>query len=631
MAWTPALLLRVKSRAPRDPLPSEMAYTSTQHCTEYQSTIAHPERGWTASSNTELKRGYCLSFASMSRYGEPSAFSSPSRQLQAHHTTPATPDRHQLQSVGTHTPHEPSIFCHRCLTNQRIHLELLSAYDDESSSSSYASSSTLPLGSYEAYKADLDARYPIVCEKCRPAVEGKIKERDDVARRWIWRKWMERGRESEGAGGVPQSMGWKAPSGAVRGRGLDYERRRKRKRKQLKMLNAAIRWTLIAMGPLHTLSFHTMTSQSHQISLLLDRTLPSGWPVATLNRYAWPLAGLANVTVGMQAYSEEGCEDNQGAETGRRPTKRFTIRALHYLTYCQIIDTQLGEAWAHYAPANPVLERIPASAFACVCLALQVILLLLYLSRHPGSRRLTYTQRATETNQADQTRDVFDSLSHSLSQVTDSISAGSPGLHGGNEEGGAVFGQTTWASTNERSIPPAWPNEHPLQASLPRRDEAMELDAPIGAAQGTSMDWQPTPPPENIAAHQMQHRSPPPSPTPASRSSVFGPQKFYVPEEPIGGLEESFSRGLSLGANSGEQPDVNMQAALAKRSRKVQGAVLVAVLGLGIGVLTVVWHKQQGGSSGHGRLYETGRNMYSSFLEWLQSRWIALSDAHHTM
>lgn len=571
----------------------------------------------------------------MSQYGEPSAFASPSMQIQSpirDHTTPGTPERHQPTSIDTPKPQEPSIFCHRCLTNQRIHLELLSAYDDESSSSSYASSSNLPLGSYEAYKADLDARYPIVCEKCRPAVEGKIKERDDVARRWIWRKWMERGREVEGAGEGSQSMGWKAPSGAGRGRGLDNERRRQRRKHQLNVLTSAFRWTLIAMGPLHTLSFHVMTSQAHQIALLLDRTLQSGWPVATLTKYAWPLAGLANVTVGMQAYPQEDCEDCQGVESGHRPTRRFTIRALHYLTYCQIIDTQLGEAWVHYAPALPVLQRIPASAFACVCLAIQTILLLLYLSRHHESRRATNRQGATETTQAAKTRDVFDSLSHSLSQVTDSISAGSLALHGGGgEEGGAVFGQTTWASNNERSIPPAWPNEQPLQPSLPRRDEPMELDIPVGAAQGISMDWQPTPPPETIAAHHMQHRSPPPSPTPASRSSVFGPQKFYMPEEPIGGLEESFSRGMSLGAISGEQEDVDMEMALAKRSRKVQGAVLVAVLGLVIGVLTMVWHKQQERPSGHGRVYRTGRSMCSSFVEWLQNRWIALSDARHAM
>jgi hypothetical protein len=145
------------------------------------------------------------------------------------------------------------------------------------------------------------------------------------------------------------------------------------------------------------------------------------------------------------------------------------------------------------------------------------------------------------------------------------------------------------------------------------------------------MDWQPTPPPENIAAYQMQHRSPPRSPTPASRSSVFRPQKFYMPEEPIGGLEESFSRGMSLGAKSGEQEDVDMETALAKRSRKVQGALLVAVLGLGIGVMSLGWHSWQEGPSGHGSVYETEHSMYSSFVEWLQIRWVALSDARHAM
>ncbi|PWN19521.1 hypothetical protein BCV69DRAFT_284148 [Microstroma glucosiphilum] len=566
----------------------------------------------------------------MSGRGE--LFASPARHVQAStrdHTTPSTPIRHQLQSDGTPTPQEPSIFCHRCLTNQRIHLELLSAYEDETSSSSYASSSSLPVGSYEAYKADLEARYPLLCDRCRPAVESKIKERDDIARRWIWRKWMERNRGEETAGQGSQSTGWKAPTGAVRGRGLDYERRRKRRKSQLKMIESAMRWTLIAMGPLHTFSNHLMTSQAHQISLVLSRTLPSGFPVATLSRYAWPLAGLANCTAVLQSHPQEVEEGDEGAGSGRRPARRSMIRALHCLTYCQIIDTQLGAAWVRYVPASSILQRIPASAFGCVCLALQVVLLLLCILRRPVSPTIMKRPRATDTKHPNEYQDVFDSLSQSLSQVTDSISAGSAALQGG-EEPGAVFGQTTWASANERTVPSSWRNEQTLQPSQARRDEPMELDAPVAPAQVTSMDWQPTPPPEHTSVHQHQHRSTPSSPTPASRSSIFGPQKFYVPEEPIGGLEESFSRGLSLGATSEEREDVDMEAALPKYGGMVQGAVLVAMLGLVIGLLTVVWHKSQESPSGYVRVYKTGRVTCSSIARWVKSRWLA-SNADYAM
>lgn len=439
---------------------------------------------------------------------------------------------------------------------------------------------------------------------------------------------MERGREGEGAGEGSQSIGWKAPPGVGRHRGLDYERRQKRRTKQYKMLRSAIRWTLIAMGPLHTLSFHLMNSQAHQISLFLNRNLPSGGPVATLTRYAWPLAGLANCIACLQSLPRGESEGDQNAGPGRRLTRSFTVRALQYLTYCQMIDTQLF-AWVQYTPASSSLQRRLVSAFGCVCLALQVILVMFYLTRHPGSPTITKRPRATSINQPDKARNVFDTLSHSLSQVTDSISAGSLALHEREEEGGAVFGQTTWASANERTIPPAWPNEQPFQPSLPRVGEPMELDAPVAPAQGTSMDWQPTPPPENISVHQ--HRSPPPSPTPASRSSVFGPQKFYVPEEPIGGLEESFSRGLSLGATSAEHDDVDMVTATAKRDEKVKGALLVAVLALGVGLLTVVWHKRHESPSGYGRVFETGRSMSSSFLEWLENCWVALAKTSHAM
>ncbi|GAA5882045.1 hypothetical protein JCM1840_004237 [Sporobolomyces johnsonii] len=84
----------------------------------------------------------------------------------------ATPSRQHLPSPFPSTSTTP--FCRQCLSNQALQIHLLSSYPS-SSSSEDEDDSFPPL---EAYRASLDARYPLVCPSCAPQIESTIRERD---------------------------------------------------------------------------------------------------------------------------------------------------------------------------------------------------------------------------------------------------------------------------------------------------------------------------------------------------------------------------------------------------------------------------------------------------------------------
>ncbi|GAA5942059.1 hypothetical protein JCM1841_005914 [Sporobolomyces salmonicolor] len=83
-----------------------------------------------------------------------------------------TPSRQHLPSPFPSASTTP--FCRQCLSNQALQIHLLSSYPS-SSSSEDEDDSFPPL---EAYRASLDARYPLVCPACAPQIEGTIRERD---------------------------------------------------------------------------------------------------------------------------------------------------------------------------------------------------------------------------------------------------------------------------------------------------------------------------------------------------------------------------------------------------------------------------------------------------------------------
>ncbi|CAO1614697.1 unnamed protein product [Sympodiomycopsis kandeliae] len=81
-------------------------------------------------------------------------------------------------------------FCRRCATNQQIQLTLLAEFDPTTNHASSSNLSSSP--SLAAYRADLDRRYPVICDQCRPSVEAEIEHRNGLARRDIWRDRMEK-------------------------------------------------------------------------------------------------------------------------------------------------------------------------------------------------------------------------------------------------------------------------------------------------------------------------------------------------------------------------------------------------------------------------------------------------------
>ncbi|EJU00012.1 hypothetical protein DACRYDRAFT_117616 [Dacryopinax primogenitus] len=70
-----------------------------------------------------------------------------------------------------------STFCTQCVTNQKLIVEMLANYIPEESDSGYHAA----LANIAAYRADLERRYPPLCEECRPRVEAELKKRSDEA------------------------------------------------------------------------------------------------------------------------------------------------------------------------------------------------------------------------------------------------------------------------------------------------------------------------------------------------------------------------------------------------------------------------------------------------------------------
>lgn len=94
------------------------------------------------------------------------------------------PGKHQNEALDSPTP---SLFCRRCMTNQQIQVSLLGEYEPAALGPDAAQAP-----SFSTYRDDLETRYPVLCDDCRPRVEAEIGRRNDLARRDVWRARMER-------------------------------------------------------------------------------------------------------------------------------------------------------------------------------------------------------------------------------------------------------------------------------------------------------------------------------------------------------------------------------------------------------------------------------------------------------
>lgn len=82
---------------------------------------------------------------------------------------------------------EETPFCHNCLTNQQLQVQLIAGYlpSDVTSKEENELLNRLP-----RYKESLDARYPIVCPNCHGQVDDIIKERNWKAKARTVGGWL---------------------------------------------------------------------------------------------------------------------------------------------------------------------------------------------------------------------------------------------------------------------------------------------------------------------------------------------------------------------------------------------------------------------------------------------------------
>ncbi|WVN89739.1 uncharacterized protein L203_104969 [Cryptococcus depauperatus CBS 7841] len=98
----------------------------------------------------------------------------------------------------TSTSMSASSFCHSCLSNQTLTMNMLANYLPDDNDPSYP----VLYANLPNYIASLNTRYPPVCTACRPAVEDAMQRADEKGRIEAWNNALDRGnRVKERLGG----------------------------------------------------------------------------------------------------------------------------------------------------------------------------------------------------------------------------------------------------------------------------------------------------------------------------------------------------------------------------------------------------------------------------------------------
>ncbi|KAK0536729.1 hypothetical protein OC834_001086 [Tilletia horrida] len=97
---------------------------------------------------------------------------------------------------------EPHPFCHTCLTNQSLLMNMLANYLPDESDPTYPEA----LAQLPTYRASLLSRYPPVCADCTPAVHEHLGRANGLAKQEAMRHFLARGRGA-GNGGVLTGKG----------------------------------------------------------------------------------------------------------------------------------------------------------------------------------------------------------------------------------------------------------------------------------------------------------------------------------------------------------------------------------------------------------------------------------------
>ncbi|KAF8528265.1 Ima1 N-terminal domain-containing protein [Gautieria morchelliformis] len=97
----------------------------------------------------------------------------------------ASPCKHRLPTSYGKGP-----FCHTCLTNQTLLMNMLSNYLPSADDPLYETRvSELP-----AYTSSLQNRYPPVCKDCQPSVDEELRKKEHMARTTALGGWLKRSR-----------------------------------------------------------------------------------------------------------------------------------------------------------------------------------------------------------------------------------------------------------------------------------------------------------------------------------------------------------------------------------------------------------------------------------------------------
>ncbi|KAI9633529.1 Ima1 N-terminal domain-containing protein [Dioszegia hungarica] len=113
----------------------------------------------------------------------------------------ATPSTSHLPSTSSSSART---FCHSCLTNQTLIMNMLAGYLPDDNDPSYPElHASLP-----SYLASLHSRYPPVCPICQPAVDDALRKADQKAQVEAWGSALRRGRDTGSrAGGKGSAPG----------------------------------------------------------------------------------------------------------------------------------------------------------------------------------------------------------------------------------------------------------------------------------------------------------------------------------------------------------------------------------------------------------------------------------------
>lgn len=475
----------------------------------------------------------------------------------------ASPARRRRPVLDDNDEQQQPLLCRRCLTNLQIQSSLLAQHDPV----------TDGVAGEQQLRSSLDARYPILCPECRPAVEARIKVKDEEARREIWRGLMDerKGRRSRGAK-MPR-RDEEEDSGSLVAQGV---------------AGAAWLQVVTGLGVAAAACSGAHTPHIPSATHLAAAAVLSHFVMTHL--FVRPRIDAAQQRLADRDEildAAEGTHHDEEAQASIRQAKSLRLLALLSWGHCIAVAAAHDGRWlaAWDSAQRQVVLRLICAAILLAQLYIVVRLLAARRRRQEpakqGGQRLQ-SHASLDAASATPSSSAYDSFLSSISKETDHLLA--PTTHAPPQPS---FGST--ASTR--------PQRAPLSQGV--ADEGGE----------EAMDWQPSQDDEIGVVAQTQEVD-----EGARRWGFglgFGPQRFYAPEQ-LTGLEGLMQGGLSLETDSDAR---KTGSSMARRKAIGQGvmtkaALMHAAIGAAAGLLVVVvgmWVGTRGRDDGEGgwrRVYQ---------------------------